>query len=261
MIMSAILKCKMCGGKVYVDNNTGVAKCESCGNIYYVADKGSIDNDMRKSGYEFEKGRIQAQKEEANRAQQLVSPNKRKKWLLFGFVGLFLVVIAGVFIVYCANKKTDDIVNTNILDSEVTATTEGQSSLENEKCSSFIVDEADILTKNEIELLTDKAKPMAQQMHFDIAVVLVKDHGDLDIRSFTDNYYDNNGYQKDGIMLLLSMDKREWAMSTSGVAIDKISDESLDNIRDAFIPYLKDGDYYNAFDTFITNVIAIIEFN
>ena len=54
----------------------------------------------------------------------------------------------------------------------------------------------------------------------------------------------------DGILLLLSMDTREWAISTYGNAIDIFTDSVQADITDSFLSYISDGDYFSGFNRF-----------
>lgn len=69
-----------------------------------------------------------------------------------------------------------------------------------------------------------------------------------------DELYEYCGYgfgdEKDGIMLFISMDDRDWAISTCGRAIDVFSEYDCDYIGDEIVPYLSDGDYAAAFERF-----------
>lgn len=69
-----------------------------------------------------------------------------------------------------------------------------------------------------------------------------------------DELYEYYGYgfgdEKDGIMLFISMDDRDWAISTCGRAIDVFSEYDCDYIGDEIVPYLSDGDYAAAFERF-----------
>lgn len=61
------------------------------------------------------------------------------------------------------------------------------------------------------------------------------------------NYYPSaNG----GVLLLVAMEEREWYIYTTGDAYDYLTDAALDDIEDAIVPLLSEGDYYEAFMTY-----------
>ena len=64
------LKCENCGADLKVNNETKEVKCEYCHTKFKV-DNGMLFDDMEQAGYEFEKGKLRAQKEQ--REQQLKS--------------------------------------------------------------------------------------------------------------------------------------------------------------------------------------------
>lgn len=48
------------------------------------------------------------------------------------------------------------------------------------------------------------------------------------------------------------MENRKWAISTTGAGIPYFTDYGQEKIMDDVKPYLSDGEYYDAFDTFVT---------
>ena len=62
------MKCKNCGAKLKVDSEIKDVHCEFCHSDFKIDDevKHHKLDDMEKSGYEFEKGRIRAQQENKN---------------------------------------------------------------------------------------------------------------------------------------------------------------------------------------------------
>lgn len=67
---------------------------------------------------------------------------------------------------------------------------------------------------------------------------------------YADDYYDYGGYRPDGILLLVSMEDRDWWISTKGYGITAITDAGLQYISDRFVPYLSDEEYGEAFEIF-----------
>ena len=52
------------------------------------------------------------------------------------------------------------------------------------------------------------------------------------------------------MLLLLAMEEREWYIYTTGDAYAYLTDAALDDIEDAIVPLLSEGDYYEAFMTY-----------
>lgn len=58
------------------------------------------------------------------------------------------------------------------------------------------------------------------------------------------------GEEADGILLLVSMEDRDWAISTCGYGITAFTDAGQEYMTEQFLPYLSDGDYAYAFGEF-----------
>ena len=117
-----------------------------------------------------------------------------------------------------------------------------------------LVDDAGLLSQEETYSLCGKLDSISEKRQLDVIVVTNNSLDGKDIESYADDYYDYNGYgfgeNDDGILLLLSMDTREWAMTTYGKAIDIFTDDIQNDISDSFLSYLSDGDYYGGFALF-----------
>lgn len=130
---------------------------------------------------------------------------------------------------------------------------------------SRIVDGAELLTDDEVSVLSDLLDEISTRQQMDIVVMTSDDLQGYDTATeCADELYDYCGYgygdDKDGIMLFISMDDRDWAISTCGRAIEVFGEYDCDYIADEIVPYLSDGDYAAAFelfaqlcDQFITN--------
>lgn len=119
-----------------------------------------------------------------------------------------------------------------------------------------VVDDADLLSDTEESELMRVLDETSERLMFDLAVVTVNDTYGQDIISYTDDYYDYNGYGLgetfDGAMLLIDMGSREFYISTCGVGIEALGDYELSYISDQFLSDLSNGSYYDAFYTFAT---------
>lgn len=117
-----------------------------------------------------------------------------------------------------------------------------------------VVDEADLLSDSEESDLLGLLDEISTRLAFDLAVVTVDSTGGQDIVSYTDDYYDYNGYglgeNYDGAMLLIDMGAREFYISTCGYGIEALGDEELSYMSDQFLDDLSYGSYYDAFHTF-----------
>ena len=60
-------------------------------------------------------------------------------------------------------------------------------------------------------------------------------------------------------MLLISMEARDWHITTTGFGITAVNDAAIRMIEDNMVSKLSDGDYYDAFSTFCEKVDFVAE--
>ena len=117
-----------------------------------------------------------------------------------------------------------------------------------------LVDDAGLLSLDERYSLVSKLDSISENRQLDVVVVTNNSLGGKSVEAYADDFFDYNGYgygeNDDGILLLLSMDTREWALSTYGSAISIFTDSVQDDISDRFLSYLSDGNYYGGFMRF-----------
>lgn len=115
-----------------------------------------------------------------------------------------------------------------------------------------VVDNADLLTPEEEEKLRDNASQIYGEYGMWVAIVTVNSLGGKSAESYADDFYDNNYYQsyKDGVLILIAMDTREWAISTCGTGIDLLTDWELDQLFYCMADELADNLFYDAFVSF-----------
>lgn len=118
-----------------------------------------------------------------------------------------------------------------------------------------LVDDADLLTDVEEEVLTAKLDAVSEEHQMDIVIVTVESTNGASPMAFADDYYDYNGYgygnTYDGALLLISMEERDWWISTCGEMINVLDDYTIESIGDWMLDDLASGDYAAAFETFV----------
>ena len=117
-----------------------------------------------------------------------------------------------------------------------------------------LVDDAGLLDQEEQMTLNGKLDEISERQKCDVVVVTVDSLGGKSASAFADDYYDYNGYGmgdgNDGIIFLISMSERKWAISTCGFGIRAFTDAGQEYIVKQFRSDLSDGDYYDAFTTY-----------
>ncbi len=117
-----------------------------------------------------------------------------------------------------------------------------------------LLDNADLLSTDEEKALEANLDALSQKWKSNVCILTVDSHSGP-IQAFADDYFDYNGFGADyndsGVLFMLSMRDREWAISTSGSAIQVYTDYGQSEMMDQMIPYLKDRSYYGAFNKFL----------
>ena len=117
-----------------------------------------------------------------------------------------------------------------------------------------IYDDANLLTDAEEAWLTDKLADLSSQYEAQIVIATVDtiDGGNIDW--YLEYLYDGMGFgygeNRDGVLLLVCMDLREYRILSNGYAGVAIDPNDIDAIGDAIVDDLSYGDYGAAFDKF-----------
>ena len=117
-----------------------------------------------------------------------------------------------------------------------------------------LVDEADLLSDSEETKLLDRLDEISERQQTDIVVVTQKSLNGKSPMESADDFYDQKGYGygagKDGILFLISMEERDWYISTGGFGITAVTDAGLEYMSDQFLEDLGEGEYAAAFTRF-----------
>lgn len=132
---------------------------------------------------------------------------------------------------------------------------------------SLIVDEAGLLTDVQKLRLEDQAQKIATKYSCNPYVLTVNSLNGATRREFAKNYYQEhllgNGDYRNGILFLVAMDSRDYVTVTYGrnpkdpeeygVGILAFTDYGISKLEDDVVPKLSDGDYFAAFQTYLTD--------
>ena len=118
----------------------------------------------------------------------------------------------------------------------------------------LLVDDAGLLTEEEADALLDKLEEISERQECEVAVVTVDSLDGKTAEAYADDFYDYNGYgygkDDDGILLLISMEDRDYAITTYGFGITAFTDAGLQYVVNDFKPALSGGRYGDAFNDF-----------
>lgn len=121
--------------------------------------------------------------------------------------------------------------------------------------SNTVVDEADLLTIQQEEDLAAYAQSIRSEYDIDVAIVIVSSSEGKSAQGYADDYFDYNGYgvgdDDSGVLFLLAIQDREYAISTYGKAIDALSDRDIDELLDSVYDSFRSGNYYMGLRTYL----------
>ncbi len=128
-------------------------------------------------------------------------------------------------------------------------------SIPSEHILPLLTDDAGLLTSIEVSELNAALEEISKRQEVDVAVVTVAELPDgYTAQSYADDVFDYFGYgygtSDAGILLLLTMEEREWAVSTYGYGITAFPEGIVDLIMDDCLYYISDGAYFNGFSCF-----------
>lgn len=133
-------------------------------------------------------------------------------------------------------------------------TQEAGSAIPQERQLPLLVDDAGLLTEEEADALLDKLEEISERQECEVAVVTVDSLEGKTSQEYADDFYDYNGYgygkDDDGILLLISMEDRDYAITTYGFGITAFTDAGLQYVVNDFKPALSGGRYGDAFNDF-----------
>ncbi len=119
----------------------------------------------------------------------------------------------------------------------------------------YLRDNAGLLAEDDAAALQAHLLAVSDQVQANIVVITVDSLDGKSAQDYADDTYDEDTtsgwrYGEDGALFLIAMDERQWAISTSGACIQFLHEGALDHMEETIVPYLSDGDYYQAFVTF-----------
>lgn len=110
-----------------------------------------------------------------------------------------------------------------------------------------LVDQADLLTASEETELLQKLDSISAEQGMDVVIVTTDELNGKSPTAYADDFYDDNGYSNDGVLLLVSMEDRDWKISTSGYGVTAFTDAGIKYVGKQISDSLGDDNYAEAF--------------
>lgn len=121
-----------------------------------------------------------------------------------------------------------------------------------------VQDDAELLMDYEKRLLEDRAGELSEEFDVSVVILTVEGLNGEPTWEVCDDHFYSGGYGEDGILLLLSMEFRDWEIATYGSVADKVSDSRCEDMFDAMADDLAQDDYYTGFKVFLDEAEAAL---
>lgn len=125
-----------------------------------------------------------------------------------------------------------------------------------------LLDMGELLSDSEEKELLASLDEISEAQKMDIVIATIESLKGSDIEAYADDLYDycNFGYGsgKDGILLLVSKNDRQWHISTRGYGITAFTDAGIQYIGKQMKSDLSSGSYADAFHTYIDQCDSFI---
>ncbi len=117
-----------------------------------------------------------------------------------------------------------------------------------------LMDAADLLTDAEEAEILAALDEISERQKVDVAIAAVDSLDGKDVQSYADELYEycsfGYGDAHDGFMLLISMEERDWYITTEGYGITAITDAGIEHLGSVMSDNLSAGNYAAAFMDF-----------
>ena len=131
----------------------------------------------------------------------------------------------------------------------------------------YVVDDGDILTESEEQALEQMAEDISDQFGCDVCILTVydyRDYGSGGVRSSAEQYFTDNGLgrgsEKDGVLLMLSMAERDYALIAHGdLANGAFTDYGKEVLSEEFLDDFRYDDWYDGFCDYLDGCERLLD--
>ena len=119
-----------------------------------------------------------------------------------------------------------------------------------------LLEMASLLSDEDVDSLTARLYELSLRQKMDVVIATTNTLEGKSVVAYADDLYDNcsfgYGADRDGLILVISMEDNDWYISTCGYGITAFTDAGIEYIGEQIVPYLSDKDFAGAFATYIT---------
>lgn len=131
---------------------------------------------------------------------------------------------------------------------------------------SYVFDEAGLLSASERGALESQAAEISGEYGCAVYVVTVRDYreyGSGDVRAVAESLYTENGFglgaDGSGVLLLLSMEDRDYTLIAHGYGNVAFTDYGKDRLSDEFLDNFRRDDWYGGFADYVSYAGEMLE--
>lgn len=117
-----------------------------------------------------------------------------------------------------------------------------------------VYDFANLLSDSQEKSLFNSIVRFTNKTGLEAVIATIDDNPGKSVRDETADFYDYNYFKKNGIIFLIDMEVREYAIVTTGSAMDVYPNTEIDLMLDNVYPYMVNKNYFSACNTFLEDI-------
>ncbi|MDR0782753.1 MAG: TPM domain-containing protein [Propionibacteriaceae bacterium] len=110
-----------------------------------------------------------------------------------------------------------------------------------------VFDELDLFTDAQVTSLNARLAQIAAKYDLDVVAATVGPLAGKSAQLYAADFYEAHGFGKDGAILILSLDQRDWGFAATGRAEPVFTLEVQDRLADVFLPHFRLDMFYSGF--------------
>lgn len=117
-----------------------------------------------------------------------------------------------------------------------------------------VYDFANLLSDSQEKSLFNSIIRFTNKTGLEAVIATIDDNPGKSVRDEAADFYDYNYFKKNGIIFLIDMEVREYAIVTTGSAMDVYPNAEIDLMLDNVYPYMVNKNYFSACNTFLEDI-------
>ncbi len=117
-----------------------------------------------------------------------------------------------------------------------------------------VYDFAELLNDSQEDDLYDSIIRFTNKTGLDVVIATIDDNPGKTIKDEAADFYDYNYFKTNGVIFMIDMEIREYAIVTSGSGMSTYTNSEIDYMLDNVYPYIAGKNYYSAFRTFLSDL-------